>query len=228
MAFCSRRFSSSDPTLLRGSCVFTLVPLHLVHARGHGAGRRDAAAVVYYPNCIIALCLRGYNVSRCICHGAPRLVHGRSNGLIALSTQLRNCLQFTISRPDSRARTLLDDQFYKRATVYRRPFLGCLSLCINQRCRSRYKCVLIQSTRLNARHSQLALIVTFGRSFAPNNFFPTIRDSPERSVTSFPTGYRYIKHLVIIGKTLDRVKVNTKFLCHLASEFRRVRFLVIS
>lgn len=42
------------------------IPLHLVHA-WHGA-----AAVVYYPNCIIALCLRGYNVSRCICHGAPR------------------------------------------------------------------------------------------------------------------------------------------------------------
>lgn len=72
---------------------------------------RSAAAVVYYPNCIIALCLRGYNVSRCICHGAPRplllllplsplpppSVYGRSNGLIALSTQLRNCLQFTIN-----------------------------------------------------------------------------------------------------------------------------------
>lgn len=64
-----------------------------------GARARGTAAVVYYPNCIIALCLRGYNVSRCICHGAPRLVHARSNGLIALSTQLRNCLQFTISRP---------------------------------------------------------------------------------------------------------------------------------
>lgn len=75
-----------------------------------------AAAVVYYPNCIIALCLRGYNVGRCICHGAPRLVYGRSNGLIALSTQLRNCLQFTISRPASR--TLLVDQFYTYKRVY--------------------------------------------------------------------------------------------------------------
>jgi len=74
------------------------IPLHLVRAW------RSPAAVVYYPNCIIALCLRGYNVSRCICHGAPRLAHGRSNGLIALSTQLRNCLQFTISRPDRASR----------------------------------------------------------------------------------------------------------------------------
>ena len=79
-------------------------------------------AVVYYPNCIIALCLRGYNVSQCICHGAPRLIHGRSNGLIALSTQLRNCLQFTISRPDP-ARTLLADQFYTNISRAGRPFL---------------------------------------------------------------------------------------------------------
>lgn len=134
MAFCSRRFSSSDPTLLRGSRVFTLIPLHLVHARG-------TTAVVYYPNCIIALCLRGYNVSRCICHGAPRLIHGRSNGLIALSTQLRNCLQFTISRPGqahASRRSIL-------RTFTRRPsfFESCLPLCINQRCRSCDKCILI-------------------------------------------------------------------------------------
>lgn len=101
------------------------------------------AAVVYYPNCIIALCLRGYNVSQCICHGAPRLIHGRSNGLIALSTQLRNCLQFTISRPDlARAhasRRSILRTFRAQAVL----FWSYLPLCINQRCRSCDKCILI-------------------------------------------------------------------------------------
>lgn len=74
--------------------------------------------VAQRPSCIIQIAL---SLSVCavitsadvFVTGTPRLVHGRSNGLIALSTQLRNCLQFTISRPDSR--TLLADQFYERS-----------------------------------------------------------------------------------------------------------------
>lgn len=59
------------------------------------------------PSCIIQIAL-SLSVCAVITSAdvfvTERLVHGRSNGLIALSTQLRNCLQFTISLARTRAR----------------------------------------------------------------------------------------------------------------------------
>lgn len=83
---------------------------------------RSVAAVVYYPNCIIALCLRGYNVSRCICHGAPRLVSPHLISPRARSVKWLNCFVhaitklLTIYNQPGRilSRTLLTDQFYGR------------------------------------------------------------------------------------------------------------------
>lgn len=59
---------------------------------------RFGAGAVYYPNCIIARCLHGYIVSRGVFAMERFAARTQSNGLIALSTQLRNCLQFTISQ----------------------------------------------------------------------------------------------------------------------------------
>ena len=56
--------------------------------------RRRVLSKLHYR---AAVCT-GYIVTAgCICRGALCPVRGQSNGLIALSTQLRNCLQFTIS-----------------------------------------------------------------------------------------------------------------------------------
>lgn len=60
--------------------------------------RACSLPAVYYPNFIIALCLRGYNVSRCICHGATRLASPHLPSPRAQSVKWLNCFVHAITK----------------------------------------------------------------------------------------------------------------------------------
>lgn len=97
-----------DRVVFPGSWCFTA---HLHKRNARFRCRRRVLSKLHYR---AAVCT-GYIVTAgCICRGALCPVRSQSNGLIALSTQLRNCLQFTISL-SSAPRALFGpaDQFYE-------------------------------------------------------------------------------------------------------------------
>lgn len=116
-----RRFSSSDPTLLR--CVYA-------HPVTPGAARRPSCIIQIALSLSVCAVITSADVFVTEHLASPRPVHGWSNGLIALSTQLRNCLQFTIS-PTGFSRARFSPINFTNAYT-RRPFSSCLSRCINQ------------------------------------------------------------------------------------------------